>query len=74
MAEYQYLNEITSDKKFKDTDFIAITQDIWEALLQYYEGWQIRRPVIITKGSVFYDGNMLRCDVIIADILDEGLE
>lgn len=70
LAEYQYLNEITSDRKFKDTDFIAITQDIWEALLQYYEGWQIRRPVLITKGSVFYDGNMLRCDVVIADILE----
>lgn len=70
LAEYQYLNEITSDRKFKDTDFIAITQNIWETLLQYYEGWQIRRPVLITKGSVFYDGNMLRCDVIIADILE----
>ena len=68
------MNEITSDKKYKDTDFIAITKDIWEALLQYYEGWQIRRPVIITKGSVFYDGNLLRCDVIIADLLEEGLD
>lgn len=53
---------------FKDTDFIPITQNIWDALLNYYEGWQIRRPVIITKGSVFYDGNLLRCDVVIADI------
>lgn len=42
--------------------------------MHYYEGWQIRRPVVITKGSVFYDGNLLRCDVVIANIQEEGLE
>jgi hypothetical protein len=36
--------------------------------LKYYEGEQVRRPVRPLKGSIFYDGEPLRCDVILANL------
>lgn len=62
---------MTNEKKEKDDDFIAVTPDIWYAFLNYYEGEQVRRPVKINKGSVYYDGEPLRCDVIFANLAEE---
>ena len=55
MKEYDYLNTIINEKKYKDDDYIAVTADIWNAFLQYYEGIEIKRPVRKLKGSTFYD-------------------
>jgi hypothetical protein len=38
MTQYQYLNQVINEKKYKDDDYIAITKDIWETFLQFYEG------------------------------------
>ena len=34
----------------------------------------MRRPVKISKGSVHYDGEPMRCDVIFANLAEEELE
>lgn len=65
MEEYQYLTEVTGEKRIKDDDFIAVTADIWEGFLAYYAGCQIRRPIRLLKGSTFYDGDLLKCDVVL---------
>lgn len=38
MKEYDYLNQIINEKKYKDDDYIAVTADIWHTFIQYYEG------------------------------------
>jgi hypothetical protein len=38
MEEYQYLNQVSGEKRVKDDDFIAVTHDIWEGFLNYYVG------------------------------------
>lgn len=73
MEEYQYLNEYTGEKRVKDDDYIAITADIWQALLTYYTGIQIRRTVRVLKSSTRYD-DPLRCEVVLVNIDDETLE
>lgn len=65
---------MTGEKRTKDDDYIAVTPDIWEAFTTYYTGEQIRRPIRLLKGSTYYDGDLLKCDVVIADLDDEELE
>jgi hypothetical protein len=74
MPQYQYLNERVNDKKIKENDFIAVTQDIWQAFSNYYEGEQIRRTIQITKTSIFYEGELLKCDLIFAHLEEAGLQ
>lgn len=68
MKNYQYLNKLIGEKKVKDDDYIAITKDIWDNFLLFYEGEEIIRPVRRNKGSTFYDSEPLRCDVIFANL------
>jgi hypothetical protein len=65
---------MTGEKRTKDDDYIAVTPDIWEAFTTYYTAEQIRRPIRLLKGSTYYDGDLLKCDVVIADLDDEELE
>ena len=37
MKDYEYLKQIINEKKIKDDDYIAVTQEIWFAFTQYYE-------------------------------------
>jgi hypothetical protein len=37
MKEYEFLSQIINEKKTKDDDYIAVTQDIWAAFTQYYQ-------------------------------------
>lgn len=74
MEQYSYLTELAGEKRIKDDDYIAVTPDIWEAFLAYYSGDQLRRPARITKSSTYYDGDLLKCDVVIADLESEELE
>lgn len=48
-----------------------MTEDIWLGFLQFYEGEAISRPVRKTKGSIFYDSDLLRIDTIIVNLEDE---
>lgn len=38
MKDYDFLGQIINEKKEKDNDYIAVTQDIWFGFLQFYEG------------------------------------
>lgn len=60
-----------SEKKVKDDDYIAVTEDIWLGFLQFYEGEEIRCPVRKLKGTTFYDSEPLRCDTVIVNWEDE---
>ena len=55
MKDYEFFGQLINEKKDKDDDYIAITEDIWLAFLQYYEGEAIMRPVRKLKGSLYYD-------------------
>lgn len=68
MKEYEFLKQIINEKKNKDDDYIAVTEDIWLAFMQYYEGEEIRRPVIKLKSSTYYEGDSLRVDTIFVNL------
>lgn len=74
MKNYQYLNKLIGEKNTKDDDYIAITKDIWDNFMIFYEGEEIQRPVRRMKGSTFYDSEPLKCDVIFANMEEEDLE
>ena len=68
MKEYEYLKQIINEKKTKDDDYIAVTQDIWAAFTQYYEAEEIKRPVRKLKSSTYYEGESLRVDTIFVNL------
>jgi hypothetical protein len=68
MKEYDYFRQIIAEKKVKDDDYLAVTQEIWYGLLQYYEGEEIRRPVRSLKGSTYYDSDLVKCDTIFVNL------